>query len=280
MPIVAGEKFELCLIKHPDILLHEESEDDRALRLAKRFKEEKVLYNPLIVGRYTNRYILIDGANRYEALGRISCKLVLAQIVDYLNPAVELKSWLHFVNGITLNDLIDYLEKEKLWYEYTVFTSSPLRWSKSRAINEIIVRDKTGKTLRIKLARDLKKLLIQLGRINKFYESGYNYTRIDSDTDVRDMNEISPYNGLLFMFPRFSKENIIRISQIKQKLPAGITRHLIPNRVLHIKYPVKNLKSSSNLDGKNSELMSFIVQKVNSKKVRLYKEPLLIFDEY
>ncbi|HEY3250225.1 MAG TPA: ParB N-terminal domain-containing protein [Ignavibacteria bacterium] len=274
MPIVAGEKFELRLIRHSDILLHEESEDDRRARLAKRFKEEKVLYNPLIVGRYKNRYILIDGANRFEALKSINCKLVLAQIVDYLDPAIQLKSWFHFVNGISIDDLIEYLTREKLWYEYTVFNS------KFRAINEIIIRDKTGKTLRIKLARSLNKMLTQLSSLNNFYESAYNYTRIDSDTEVKDMNQISPYNGLLFMYPRFSKENIINISMMKQKLPAGITRHLIPNRVLHIKYPIKNLKSSSNLDAKNSELMSFIIQKVNSKKVRLYKEPLLIFDEY
>src|SRR4030095_13593196 len=274
MPIVAGEKFELRLIKHSDILLHGKSEDDRSTRLAKRFKQEKVLDNPLILGKYQNEYILVDGANRYEALGRIKCKLVLAQIVDYFSPWVVLKSWFHFVNGISADTLTEYLEKQKLWFEYTVFNS------KFRAINELIVRDKSGRTLRIKLAKELKKLLRQLAGINKFYESGYNYTRIDSDTDVKNMDEISPYNGLLFMYPRFSKENIIKISGLKEKLPAGITRHLIPNRVLHIKYPIKNLKSTSNLDDKNSELMSFIIQKVTGKKVRLYKEPLLIFDEY
>src|SRR5512139_2241757 len=139
MPIVAGEKFELRLIKHSDILLHEKSEDDRSTRLAKRFKEEKVLYNPLIVGRFKNRYILIDGANRYEALGRINCKLVLAQIVDYLNPSVVLKTWFHFVNGLNLDNLIQYLEHEKLWFEYTVFSGSNLKSSRLKNINELAV---------------------------------------------------------------------------------------------------------------------------------------------
>src|SRR5262245_20158481 len=116
MLISLGEKFDLKLLKSSEVLLHEESEDGRYLKIYDRFLEDKVLYNPLIVGRHNNNYVLIDGANRFEALKKMGCKSILAQIVDYKNPGLKLKSWYHFVNGMNLDGLEDYLESTGLKY--------------------------------------------------------------------------------------------------------------------------------------------------------------------
>jgi hypothetical protein len=88
-----------------------------------------------------------------------------------------------------------------------------------------------------------------------------------------------PDNGLLFVYPRFRKRHILEISRLAQKLPAGITRHLIPNRVLHIKYDLKLLKGRDDLKKRNLELRNIIREKIAQKKVRVYKEPIIIFDE-
>jgi hypothetical protein len=142
------------------------------------------------------------------------------------------------------------------------------------------VRDKDFEALKIRLSRTAREMLIQIRNLNRFYEENHNYLRIDSDSDLRDLNSVSNDNGVLIMYPEFSKENILNISSINYKLPAGITRHLIPNRVLHIKYPIEKLKSHQELDKKNSDLLKFVIHKIENKKVRFYKEPILIFDEY
>ncbi len=260
MPNLAGEKFELRLIRSLDILLHEEFEEDRSSRLASRFRAEKVLYNPLILGKHKGRYILIDGANRFEALNRISCRIVLAQIVDYMDPEVMLKTWFHFVSGMNMDILKKYLKRKKLKYEDIGYDIKP------SSINEVVVRDNYWESIRIRLGKNLSETLVQLRSLNKFYETGFTYHRIDSDTDISDMDNVYPGDGVLFIFPQFSKENIIKISSLADKLPAGITRHLIPNRVLHIKFPVLNLKSENGLDKKNSEFLKFILHKINNKK--------------
>ncbi|MEO6693368.1 MAG: hypothetical protein ABIO44_13570, partial [Saprospiraceae bacterium] len=90
---------------------------------------------------------------------------------------------------------------------------------------------------------------------------------------------LSQESGLLFIYPQFKKESIVKIASMKDKLPAGISRHSIPNRVLHLKYPIKNLKSGDNLIQRNKELNKFIEDRIASKKVRLYREPTLIFSE-
>jgi hypothetical protein len=272
MSILAGEKFELRLIKSSNVLLHEECEDSRYSRLIERFNEEKILYNPLIVGSYEDKFILIDGANRYEALKQIGCGTILAQLVNYKGGKVRLKSWYHFVSGITMNDLKNYLTQNGIEFK---------KWKRGKLdkVNRVGVISKNGEAICVKFSKDLDEMMRSLCSLNKYYESKYNYTRIDSDTDLSDISALSPDEGLLFIYPDFKKEHIVKIAQLKQKLPAGITRHLIPNRVLRIKYEIQDLKSGDNLQERNDELNILIERKIQSKKVRLYKEPILIFDE-
>jgi hypothetical protein len=273
MSILAGEKFELRLIKFDEVLLHEECEDNRYKKLIERFVSEKVLYNPLIVGRYKDRFILIDGANRFEALRQMGCRAILAQLVNYKSSKVRLRSWYHFVYEMTMAELKEYLDKTGLTYK---------KWSVKKGIdklNQAGVISKSGESICIKFSKDLAEMLKSLCALNKFYESEYSYIRIDSDTNIRNVDDLSPEDGLLFVYPNFTKEHIVKISKLPQKLPAGITRHLIPNRVLHIKLLIDTLITDQNLEHRNNELEKFIQYKIDTKKVRLYKEPILVFDE-
>src|SRR4030095_4936350 len=265
MSVLAGEKFELRLIKSDDVLLHEECDDQRYNKLIERFKEEKVLYNPLIVGKYKNKFILVDGANRFEALKLSGCKTILAQLVRYKSPKVRLRSWYHFATGMHMGDLKDYLSRENLEYK---------KWNIKKGINKINrvgVIASGGEAILIRFPKKMEEMLRALSALNKYYESKFSYVRINSDADLGDIKSLSPEEGLLFVYPAFKKEHIVKIAGLSQKLPAGITRHLIPNRVLHIKYEIENLRSDKKSDERNEELNKLINDKIESKKVRLYK---------
>ncbi|MBL8015765.1 MAG: hypothetical protein JNK43_00720 [Ignavibacteria bacterium] len=273
MSILAGEKFFLKLLPSDIIALHEECEDNRYGRLLERFRKEKVLYNPLIVGDLGGEYMLIDGANRFEALKQMECRSILAQVVNYSSPEVVLKSWYHFVNEMTLGELEDYLNAEGI--SFTRCDSA--RRPESR--NSLVVTSSSGSTLYITFSEELEPLLGELSKLNRFYGGKYSYMRIDSDTDITDISSLSSDEGLLVIFPDFSKNDIAAISKLKQKLPAGISRHLIPNRVLHIKILLDALKSGEHLEKRNEELQKYIQYKIDTKRVRLYREPILVFDE-
>jgi hypothetical protein len=122
-------------------------------------------------------------------------------------------------------------------------------------------------------------MIKQLVSLNKYYENIYSYIRIDSDADFSNLKEVLPGEGLLFVYPAFKKKHIVKIAGNSNKMPAGITRHLLPNRVLHIKYEIEKLMEDGNLEVRNVELDEIINSKSENKKVRLYKEPVLIFDE-
>lgn len=273
MSILAGEKFFLKLLPSDIVALHEECEDNRFGRLLERFREENVLYNPLIVADLGGEYMLIDGANRFEALKQMECHSILAQVVDYSSPEVILKSWYHFVNEMTLAELEGYLHTEGISYTKCDSARRP------ELKNSLVVTSTEGSTLYITLSKELEPMLSELSKLNRFYGSKYSYMRIDSDTDITDISSLSSDEGLLVIFPDFSKGDIAAISKLKQKLPAGISRHLIPNRVLHIKILIYALKSGENLEKRNEELQKYIQYKIDTKKVRLYREPILVFDE-
>jgi hypothetical protein len=268
----SGEKFELKLIKLNDVLLHEECEDNRYEKLMQRFIDDGVLYNPLIVGKHNDSYILIDGANRYKALKALGAKLILAQIVNYKSKNVVLKSWYHFVNGMELADVRDFIYGEDI--EIRKFKGSSLK-----KLNLLGITGTTGRSLLIKLKSRLEAILDFLCRFSKYYENRFNYTRVDSQIPLRNIRDFFKTQGLLIIYPAFRKEHIVKIAKMSQKLPAGVSRHLIPNRVLKIKYDIENLMSDKRIADKNSELMELIEYKIQNKKVRLYREPVFIFDE-
>ena len=273
MSILAGEKFVLKLLPSNLIRLHEECEDNRYSKLMARFTEERVLYNPLIVAKHNDNYILIDGANRFEALKQIGCKSIVAQLVDYQSDNVKLKSWYHFVSNMSMNDMTGYADKYSLkYYDWQM-------GKKPETKEQMVVLSSSGEAFCFELSNNLEEKLKTLSALNRYYENGFSYTRIDSDTDISDARNLSPDDGLLFVFPQFKKEDIAAISVLEQKLPAGISRHLIPNRVLHLKILIDALLSDENMDKRNEELEKYIQFKIDTKKVRLYREPILIFDE-
>jgi ParB-like nuclease domain len=273
MSILAGEKFDLKLIRSAELLRHEDHEQNRTSALVERLNDEKVLYNPLIVGKYEDKYVLIDGANRFEALKEIGCKTILAQTVDYASTNVVLKSWYHYVNGITMKLLIDYLLSRDIDFEKWNIKDNPLKMFCAGVISD------SGEAILIRFRNDLFGMLDSICSISRYYEEKYAYMRIDSDTDISNVAELSNEAGLLFIYPQFSKEDIVNIALSNKKLPAGISRHLIPNRVLHIKILVEALKTDEHLDKRNEDLENFIQYKIDTKKVRLYREPILVFDE-
>jgi hypothetical protein len=178
---------------------------------------------------------------------------------------------------MSTGELVKYFDDNHLSYKGCKLNK--LNEKIKNQLNVLGIVSKSGDSLIVKLSKDFPSMLGELCRLNKFYEGKYDYIRIDSDTNLDDLDSLSSHDGLLFIYPTFKKKHIVKISELKQKLPAGITRHLIPNRVLHIKYNIDLLRMDGEIGNRNKELQEFIDNKINIKKVRLYRGPVLVFDE-
>ena len=83
----------------------------------------------------------------------------------------------------------------------------------------------------------------------------------------------------MIVFPSFKKHHIIEIANSKFRLPPGISRHKVVNRVLHVKYEIRKLRSENNIKGKQEELKKLLTDKIDKNKVRQYQESVIVFDE-
>jgi hypothetical protein len=81
------------------------------------------------------------------------------------------------------------------------------------------------------------------------------------------------------VFPRFTKEDILCIARSRRKLPAGITRHLVPKRALRVNLPLDFLSRNGSVDGLNRDLAHFIMERVRRGSIRFYSESTFSFDE-
>jgi hypothetical protein len=262
--------FNLKLLKISDIKLHENTENKRLRNIFQRISHDKFLNNPVIVAKYNDDYILIDGANRLSSLEEIGCKLVLAQIIDYKDKAIKLLSWNHFVYDFELSKLTELCEKDIRSGQKAA----------AKGINKVLASDiENNKHILIIFPNNFEKSLDALLKITSLYAHKYIFDRTESDIKIKELQKFSRKKGVLIDFPDFSKEDIVKIARNNLKIPTGISRHILRNRVLHVRYPIKNLLDTKNLIEKMKELEKYLYKKIDDNKVRQYKESVIIFDE-
>lgn len=270
--------FDLELIKLSDIRLHEATENIRLRNIYNRISKSKYLINPVIVGKHNEELILLDGANRYGSLKEIGCKLILAQVLDYKDTELILEKWNHLVYDFDINILKLFCERNSVSYKKTSYNEGlkVLENNFSFLLAADIVRDEC---ILVNLSTKLDELLNQIDMITKLYFKHNPFDRSECDIKYSDLRKYTRREGVLIVFPTFQKQHIVIIANNNHRLPAGISRHRIQNRVLHVKYEIKKLMSDKNLPDKQEELKKLLIDKIDKNKVRQYQESVIVFDE-
>src|SRR5438552_295992 len=92
---------DLRLLPAEDMVLHEHVDEKRVARLETRLRADGFLKNPPIVAAIpgTEKYVVLDGANRTSAVMRLGYPHLLVQVVDYNSDRVQLLTWHHLITG-------------------------------------------------------------------------------------------------------------------------------------------------------------------------------------
>jgi hypothetical protein len=117
-----------------------------------------------------------------------------------------------------------------------------------------------------------------LNRIVDSYHGRLRYFRVKSD----ELEHLLPYYdgaAALIAFPTFQPEDIAHLASNGAKLPAGITRHVIPQRALRLNIPLHVLHQDRPLEDKNGWLHEQIKKRLLNREIRFYQEPTVLFDE-
>ena len=260
------------------VLLHEQIEQDRANQLYARFQGDWFLKNPPIVSPFANKYILLDGATRCTALKRVGCRDVVVQIVDYDAPGLKLETWNHLLVDLPVSEFLQTLQRVPgLSLQATTENHANALLVHRQSLGTLLLADGRAFALQTGLAT-LHDQVQLLNHIVAAYEGRGELYRVTHANLTQLVIEYARWSALI-VFPRYHPDEIRQLALNGNKLPTGITRHIIPGRAMRINIPLDVLQSDDPIEKKNQWLAEWIALKRRERHVRYYHEPVFLFDE-
>jgi hypothetical protein len=271
----------LSILRIDHLLIHEQYDEQRANPLILKIRTSKVIRNPAVViplNDGTNRFMVLDGANRVTALRQLGIRHVLSQVVEPDAPGLTLYNWNHVVWELDALRFIQGIQRVpgiQLVYERNRASQPNLMDDCQLAL----VQDCHGRLLSICSQADTLEERVEI--LNEIVDSYQYKARLDrtSVQDVIMLEDIYPTLAGLVIFPKFNIDDLLKLAGKACLLPAGITRFSIAPRALHLDYPLSELAADKSIEEKNQSLENWIRERVSSKRVRYYAEPTYLFDE-
>ena len=269
---------DLRMVPTPKLIPHEDSDPKRVERLGKRIWQAGVLKHPPIVTTIpgTDKYVVLDGANRSEAFAHLGIPHMVVQHIRYGDPGIELETWHHVVAGMPLHDFEEALAH---------MPGLGLMPCSLEAAREALSLEKAGAY--IVSEKDVRMMaktqaiadhIDMLCQIVSAYKGIGDIYRASNDVWEK---QAPYYPGMiaLVVFPKLTPADILAAAQNGERLPSGITRHIVPNRALNINIPLHVLTSNWPLERKKDWLHNWIMEKMADNAIRFYSESTFSFDE-
>ncbi len=269
----------LDILPIESLILHEDHDMQRSAPLIEKLRAAGILRNPPMVMPLmdgTQRYMVLDGANRVTSLHEMEFPHIIAQVVEADNPDVTLQTWNHVVWGMNPKTLISGLRKLKGVDVVKVDTHKSMDAPKFVPVN---VRLPDGKLyLLSEEPTDLANHIATLHATVNAYKTSASLDRT-SQTLIEPFRDIHKDLTALIVFPRFKIRTLLKLAGRKIVLPTGITRFTVSPRALHLNYPLHELSSGKPIEYKREYLKKWVDERVMKKGVRLYAEATFLFDE-
>lgn len=254
---------------------HEQVDQRRVEKLVRRFEVEGRLANPPVVAQAGDRYVVLDGATRTAALKELGYPHMVVQVAA-AREQLGLRTWLHAIRQTKPAHLIKLLN--------SLPAISLIESGKGKVLDEMVefgglchLETVEGKLFLIQPKQGVNRL-DALNQLTDAYISAYQVTRTLNNNISSLHHEFSDLTALV-VFPEFTVDQVLQIAQMGHVLPAGITRFIIPGRVLRLNAELRHLKSDQSLSQKNEWLHQLLMDKLDKGKIRYYQEPVYLLDE-
>ncbi|MEJ2301441.1 MAG: hypothetical protein P8Y14_07970 [Anaerolineales bacterium] len=269
---------DLRVLPVEQIIPHEEVDPRRADRLAQRIQIDGRLKNPPIVAAVpdSDLYVVLDGANRTMALKQLGASHIIAQVVHYGQPGLVLDTWYHVVSGMKLGDFEAALEQiDGLRLLSVTLDQAREALATNKAAAYIVSADQVWIiSPRAESERDLPLLK----EIVNTYRGKADIHRASND-DWSLQAPYYPYITALVIFPQLRPVDILTAARNGERVPSGITRHIIPNRALNTYFDMQVMLADWSLESKQQWLKEWLMERMASNAIRFYAESTFSFDE-
>lgn len=286
---IVRQVLELLRVKRPSETLslevvpvervspHEQIDEKRVVRLMERLQHEARLVNPPIVTFWNDRYIILDGATRFTALQRLGYPHIIVQVVDAHRDDFELHTWYHVISGD--RPFVDYIAG--LSAQPGLRLSTVTVEHAQSAVNErdalCYFLDREGQAMLVQAAAGADRLEL-MNRV----VAQYNAWGVVERTLVTELDRLRgqfPQMKAVAVFPQFRPEQVFETASQGLLLPAGLTRFVIPGRILRLNADLERLKADEPLPAKRAWFNDFLAQKLARSRLRYYQEPVILLDE-
>lgn len=272
-----SETLSLEVVSMAHVTPHEQIDEKRVARLMKRLENESRLINPPLVTKWHDSYVVLDGATRFTSLKRLGYPHIIVQVVDAHRDDFELHTWYHVISGdrpidelLTMLRNVDGISVEPVNLEELqgVFRDE-------KALCYIIDRQRNATLIRASSEHDNIDLMC---RVVDTYTT-WGLVERTLITDLERLQGQFPDMQAAAIFPQFRPETVFENASQGKMLPAGLTRFVIPGRILRLNAELERLKSDEPLVAKRAWFNQFLAEKLARSRLRYYQEPVILLDE-
>jgi predicted dinucleotide-binding enzyme len=288
--VVARQIVEILQTRRPDEALslevvpsdqvrpHEQIDDKRVARLMTRLEEDGRLVNPPLVTHWDNKYIILDGATRFTALQRLGYPFVIVQVVPAQSNEFTLHTWYHAISSERpLAELLEQLGQIK-GLALSSLPAGELQTAFSAEKDALCYfLDREGQATLAQAAPDADRLAVMNALVDTYTRWGAVERTLL--TDLGRLLAQFPQMVAVAVFPQFRPETVFNVASRGDYLPAGLTRFLIPGRILRLNADLARLKKEEPLATKRAWFNTFLEDKLARSRLRYYQEPVVLLDE-
>ena len=278
-----SEALDLEVVPIDQIVPHEHIDMKRVSRLVERLEEDGRLVNPPVTTFWKDRYVILDGATRYSALRQLNYPYGIVQVVDKDQAGFQLHTWYHAISAeqqagkdASFEALIDALR---------AIPGLQLRPINADAAQGALLQpnalcyfiEREGRILLAEVLPGVSKLVVMNGIVDT-----YNAWGVVERTLLTDMDRLLaqfPHLVAVAVYPQFQPEEVFDAAAEGNFLPAGLTRFVIPGRILRLNADLGRLKRDEPLAEKRAWFNEFLAGKMSRSRFRAYQEPVVLLDE-
>lgn len=251
--------------------------------IASNIKSDGLMRNPVVVTKHNQYYVVLDGMHRYAALQQMEIRDILACEVDYFSEQIILEGWDAFLfEKVGAKKLLGELFSEK--EGYSCERAKDLRHAQAQVMARqslLAVGDRGGDILLLnkKGVGEKEKLDVLCAAVDKVDRTvSQKFSKliyVDNSLTLANF-ESSGATSVIFR-PQFTKQEVIDRTLNKKIFPPKSTRHLIPERPLHVDLDLSMLRADIDLKTKNKLLQDHLKWCYENNRVRFYPESVYVF---
>jgi hypothetical protein len=271
---------DLRMLPSKKLVTHEDCDPRRIERLCQRIQDEGMFKHPPVVAAIpdSDRFVVLDGANRTSAMQNLEIPHVVAQLVLFSEPHVILDTWYHVVAGMPLELFeAELTQVTHLHLEACSLLTARQALAEKRAAAYIVCE--SGVRMACNTRRQLEPDTRLLTKLVSVYSGKAEIFR--ASNDIWEIQKpYYPDITALIVFPRLRPQDVIWAAVTGEKIPTGITRHIISPRALNINIPLWILAVDWPLERKEKWLHDWLMERMASNAIRYYSESTFTFNEY